>query len=102
MSGAVNIARRNFLRGRPIAAVDPTSPPRHFFVRIGDECLTTDNIVCQSCGDACDERAIRFPPLRNAVARPSVEHDACVGCGDCVEVCPRGAVSLQDREMTRD
>ncbi|MGH8996643.1 MAG: 4Fe-4S binding protein, partial [Acidimicrobiales bacterium] len=31
--------------------------------------------------------------LRPAARRPSVVDDRCTGCGECVEVCPRGAIS---------
>jgi ferredoxin-type protein NapF len=81
-------SRRGLLFGRSPA---PTPAP---VAVIGEACLARRGVVCRSCGDACPERAIRFPPLLGHVALPVVVADACTGCGDCVAVCPVAAVTL--------
>jgi ferredoxin-type protein NapF len=78
--------RRALLLGRPAA-------PAHIAV-IGEACLTRLGVVCQSCGDACPERAIRFRPLLGRVALPEVAADRCTGCGECVAVCPVAAIAV--------
>lgn len=65
---------------------------------IGDNCLTRNGVVCRSCGDACDIRAIRFPPLRGGVSTPALDATTCTGCGACFAACPVGAISVQQRE----
>lgn len=63
-------------------------------VEIGDSCLAKNGVVCRSCGEACGERAIRFPPRVGGVAEPRLERALCSGCGSCIGVCPVQAVSL--------
>ncbi len=62
---------------------------------ISDRCLSLRGIVCRACGDACDTEAIRFRLMTGGRARPDVDADACNGCGECLAVCPEGAVSLE-------
>lgn len=69
--------------------------PWHLRLSIGDGCLATRQVVCQTCGDACDERAIRFRPTLGRVARPAVDEDLCTGCGACIAACPEQVMALQ-------
>lgn len=78
--------RRSLLFGRPA--------PRKPVAVIGDRCLARRGIVCQSCGDACEPRAIRFTPKLAGVAVPVLDSEACTGCGECMQVCPAAAISL--------
>lgn len=59
-----------------------------------DRCLPYQGVVCQSCRDACAAGAIRFPMVAGRTARPSIDTDACTGCGACVGVCPTSAIAL--------
>ncbi|WP_328352828.1 2Fe-2S iron-sulfur cluster-binding protein [Streptomyces sp. NBC_00445] len=70
------------------------------YVRDYDKC-----ILCYKCVDACGEQwqntfAISVAG-RGFDARIAVEHDApltdsaCVYCGNCIEVCPTGALSFK-------
>ncbi|MFF1911525.1 2-dehydropantoate 2-reductase [Streptomyces sp. NPDC058239] len=70
------------------------------YVREYDKC-----ILCYKCVDACGEQwqntfAIALAG-RGFDARISTEHDApltdsaCVYCGNCIEVCPTGALSFK-------
>jgi ferredoxin-type protein NapF len=83
-------SRRWFLTAG--AAREPASRPT-----ISDACLTHAGVVCQVCGDACPERAIRFALRRGGPPVPSLEEDRCTGCGACAPVCPAGAISLPGR-----
>lgn len=63
---------------------------------ISDACLASAGVVCQSCGDACPERAIGFTLRNGGPPLPSLDQDRCTGCRACVPVCPVGAISLAD------
>jgi len=57
-------------------------------------------IPCNVCESACDMGI----PLRNIIKeRGEIKVSDCVGCGRCVEACPRGALHLEDvRDKLRD
>ena len=79
-------------------ALDPEQhPPWKLRVKILDTCLAQRRILCRSCGDACDERAIRFALQVGGSARPRIDGDLCNGCGACVAVCPVQAVQISRR-----
>lgn len=64
---------------------------------IGSACLALQGVVCRSCGDRCETRAIRFRLAPRAVSLPVLAGDACTGCGACVSVCPARAITMQAR-----
>jgi ferredoxin-type protein NapF len=86
--------RRGLLLGRGAAP-----SPRAVAV-IGESCLAKRGVVCRSCGDVCPERAIRFPPLLGRAAQPLLSAESCIGCGDCLAVCPVAAITLLAAEAT--
>jgi ferredoxin-type protein NapF len=63
---------------------------------ISDACLARIGVVCEACGDACPECAIRFALRRGGPPLPSLDQDRCTGCGACVPICPVGAISLTE------
>jgi ferredoxin-type protein NapF len=65
---------------------------------IGPACFASRGIVCQSCGDACPESAIRFRPRLGGPAVPELSADRCSGCGACIAGCPAGAITAQPLE----
>jgi ferredoxin-type protein NapF len=80
--------RRALLLGRPAGSAPAP------IAAIGAGCLARHGVVCQSCGDACPERAIRFRPMLGRVALPAVATDRCTGCGECVALCPVAAITV--------
>ena len=58
-------------------------------------CIAQANVVCRSCGDRCEVRAIRFPPRQGGAAEPVVDEALCNHCGACVSACPVSAISLR-------
>lgn len=62
--------------------------------KISESCLTLLGVMCRSCEDSCEPRAIRFTPTLAAVAKPQLNIDACTGCGACIAPCPENAISM--------
>jgi len=98
MASGTTLTRRRFLRAGP--AEEPQGPG----ITIAGTCLARRGVVCQSCGDACPERAIRFSLQRGGAPLPAVDETRCTGCGACLEVCPADAIAYRQarREHARD
>ncbi len=77
--------------GEDLLASDYDTPWR-LTLRVLDGCLAKHQIVCNSCGDACGEAAIRFRPRLGAVAQPEIDQSRCTGCGACIAACPQSAL----------
>ena len=60
-------------------------------------CLSLNAIICRSCGEVCEARAISFKLELGGVARPNVNNESCTGCGACFAVCPVKAVKILPR-----
>jgi ferredoxin-type protein NapF len=73
------------------------SAPWNWVARVGDGCLAASRVVCRSCGDACEARAIRFRLEAGAAGWPVLDQAACSGCGACVGICPAGAIAMEER-----
>ncbi|NJN40566.1 MAG: ferredoxin-type protein NapF, partial [Gammaproteobacteria bacterium] len=80
---------------KPAALVrDRGAAPWTIKASIGDACLALQRVVCRSCGDRCEARAIRFRLAPGGVSRPELDGDTCNGCGACVAVCPASAITI--------
>jgi ferredoxin-type protein NapF len=62
---------------------------------VAASCLSAQGVVCRSCADHCEARAIRFRPALGGRSFAQVDLARCNGCGACVGVCPAGAVTMQ-------
>lgn len=69
--------------------------PWNAVARIDASCLARLGVECQSCGDACEEHAIRFRVHAGPVPDPRVDSTRCTGCGACVRVCPATAIEVR-------
>lgn len=69
-----------------------TRPLFNLKLQAEDGCLARRQVVCQTCGDACEADAIRFRPKIGLVAAPEIDEELCTGCGACVSVCPERAM----------
>jgi ferredoxin-type protein NapF len=87
--------RRAFLRGEFLKAGDgaklePAAPGSGLVVLDESECMAWNGVVCMSCRLACRDEAIAMDPR----GRPSVDREACTGCGLCIDVCPPRAIAV--------
>ncbi len=83
-------------RGRALKGDPEHDAPWTLKAVIASSCLAEQGVVCRSCGEVCDERAIRFRLRVGGAAQPHLDADLCTGCGYCVGVCPAGAVSIEN------
>jgi ferredoxin-type protein NapF len=81
---------------------EQSSPPWAIKAAIQPNCLSMNAVICRSCGEVCDERAIRFKLEVGGVATPLLDLDQCTGCGACFAVCPIRAVTLSSINEPRD
>lgn len=68
--------------------------PWNNIAAIGEECLGFQGVYCKSCGEVCEMEAIRFAFNSGRIPVPSVDSDACNGCGACVSVCPLEVIKV--------
>lgn len=58
-------------------------------------CLAWNKVICRSCGDVCNDKAISFTGLFN----PQLDPSACTACGFCIGVCPGYAIEIRPKGM---
>jgi ferredoxin-type protein NapF len=80
------------LDGAFVAVKD--SAPWNHVVKIGSECIVFKGVVCMSCRDQCEPRAIRFTPVIGGLSPPILDETLCSGCGACIAPCPSKAISV--------
>ncbi len=81
-------------------ASDPT--PWNLKATILDGCLSLNAVICRSCGEACDEHAIRFQLETGGVARLRLDWERCSGCGACLAVCPAKEIKMTSIETSNE
>lgn len=61
---------------------------------IGEGCLLTAGISCQTCTDACDAEALTFDLSVRPVGAVRIDASGCTGCGFCLSACPVSAIKI--------
>lgn len=72
------------------------SPPWQLRVTIGSDCLSVKGTTCRTCGDACEQAAIRFQLQTGGRATPILDAARCTGCGSCIAVCPTQVIQIKE------
>ena len=61
--------------------------------------------ICNCCKDCCDTlklwRSGTLPLINSTYHLSLIDHDACTGCGTCVEWCPTDAIVLNDEGLAQ-
>jgi len=71
-------------------------PPWHIKAYIDlTNCLSMNATICRSCGESCDDEAIKFNLKLGGIAEPVMNIDNCTGCGACFSVCPVQVIELK-------
>ena len=77
----------------PSAILDPKEEPSikaQFWIDTKN-CIAWNNVICNSCADVCDVKAITFFGL----LRPLLEKETCTHCGFCYGICPTNAIQYR-------
>lgn len=70
-------------------------PPWHIKANIDlTNCLSMNATICRSCGESCDDKAIKFELKLGGIAEPILDIEQCTGCGACFAVCPVQVITL--------
>lgn len=69
--------------------------PWNLVARFKNNCLSENGVVCRSCGDVCENRAINFKMIVGGSALVIMNTGQCNGCGECVSICPVQAVEMK-------
>lgn len=86
----------------PGALALSVDPPVSWQVGVGGGCLATRGVMCRSCADECEERAIVFRLVPGGRAEVNVMAQACNGCGACIRLCPVDAIRLKPGSQPRE
>ena len=78
------------------------APPWDLKLLFLDSCLSLNAVVCRSCGEACDERAIRFELRTGGNALPLLNREICTGCGECISVCPNDSIRISSNSLREE
>ncbi len=77
---------------------DPESylPPWHIKANIDlTNCLSMNATICRSCGESCEDEAIKFNLKLGGIAEPVLNIEQCTGCGACFSVCPVHVIQMK-------
>jgi ferredoxin-type protein NapF len=86
----MNAPSRMLSRRALLGLSEPAEPAS----RITEACLAKRNIMCESCAEACEPRAIQFT-RSGAIKIPHLNAARCTACRECVEVCPVDAIRIE-------
>lgn len=77
-----------------------TEPPFQFTVTINEDCFSERGVICRSCGDVCENQAIKFKQVVGGITHVLMNSTSCNGCGECVSTCPANAITIQPGKQT--
>ncbi|WP_442969811.1 ferredoxin-type protein NapF [Roseibium sp. Sym1] len=69
---------------------------------VQNTCLSMNGVMCRTCEDVCEPRAIRFKLALGGISEPLVDFAQCTGCGACAHSCPAQAIRIiQSQDQTK-
>ncbi|MFK5984756.1 MAG: ferredoxin-type protein NapF [Pseudomonadota bacterium] len=86
---------------KALLQISDNTPAWSHKVKITQQCLPLQNVICRICFEACDEEAILFELVAGQVAIPQINIDNCNGCGFCVAMCPVDSMVIDSGEESR-
>lgn len=66
-----------------------------WIAEIQPTCLSLQAVMCRTCEDVCEPRAIRFKLALGGKSEPIVDNNQCTGCGACANSCPAQAIDIK-------
>ncbi|CTQ51738.1 Nitrogen fixation protein rnfB [Roseibium album] len=83
----------------PTDAIDSTRDSNWpWKAEVQDSCFSLQGVMCRTCEDVCEPRAIRFKLALGGKSEPLIDADQCSGCGACAHSCPAQAIRLTQQE----
>ena len=84
---------------KPQALYYDQQKPWHYHAQINSQCLAYKGVMCRTCADCCDARAITFQLMVGGFSNPELDAESCTGCGACIAPCPSGAIEMNNRKL---
>ena len=79
---------------KPQALKDDGQAPWLLHAQINNQCLALKGVMCRTCADCCDSRAITFQLAVGGFSSPDLNLDECTGCGACIAPCPTSGIEI--------
>ncbi len=68
--------------------------PWSYHAQINNQCLALKGVMCRTCADCCETRAISFQLAVGGFSSPEINLDNCSGCGACIAPCPTDSIEI--------
>jgi len=85
---------------KPEALSLKVNPAFNIRASIGADCFSERGVICKSCGEVCETRAIQFKLAVGGITHVVMNNDLCNGCGECVSICPANAITIKHNDET--
>ena len=79
---------------KPDALLDNGQSAWPYRAQINNQCLALKGVMCRTCADCCETRAISFQLAVGGFASPTINSDNCSGCGACIAPCPTDSIEI--------
>lgn len=79
---------------KPNALQDTHQGAWSYRAQINNQCLSLKAVMCRTCADCCDTRAITFQLAVGGFSSPEINANNCTGCGACIAPCPTGSIEI--------